>query len=431
MHYRKSSKLGLLLASCLVLIIYGTLYPLSGWRIPSTSVITLLLEQRNYSLADVATNFVIYTPPGALLMAVLPGRSQIGRIAAVVVLLGSLSLLLETMQTALPARVPWITDTILNTAGAATGALLSSSLLQLLVGGGRFQQVYRMHLRNDPMGRAASVALLLWLAAQWGPFVPYIDPHSIWGALEPLRNALHGAELSLQRIVEHTLELAALGILLNMALRNPYTSAPWLAALLGLGLAGNMLIVTQQIYPERVIGTVAAVILTGVLQGPMNRRRAMIGILLLGLGVLAGELWPPFSSGETGFNWIPLKAQLLHRLPGIRDLLDDIWPYCAFAAFTAGMMPRRPDWFIFIVGGGLVTGYASGIEWTQQWQSQHYPDVTDVLMACIGWTIGHIAAARISTQPVLAKTSVPHRTTSRRQKTGKDSISACNANETT
>lgn len=430
MHKNKSPKLGLLLAGCLILIIYGTLYPLSGWRAPSAGVITLLLKQHSYSLSDIATNYIIYVPLGALLAAVLPGRTRLGHIITAVILLSLLSLLLETTQTMLPARVPSIIDTMLNTAGAATGALLSSSLLQLVAVNGRFQQIRRAHWRDDAATRTATVALLLWLAAQWSPFVPYIDPHAIWGALEPLRDALHGTELSLQRIIKHTLELAALGILINTALRDPYTSAAWLAVLLGLGLAGNMLIVTQQVYPERVIGTAAAVILTGLLQGPMSRPRAATGILLLGLGVLAGELWPPFSSSGTAFNWIPLKEQLPYPLVGIQDLLDGIWPFCAMAAFTAGAMPRhRPDWLTFTLGGALVAGYAGGLEWAQQWQPLHYPDITDVLMAGIGWTIGHVAAASVRTESPLIQTSKSHQASSRHRRTGKNGLPACNATE--
>lgn len=431
MPNNKSSKLGLLLVGCLILIIYGTLYPLSDWRAPSASVVTLLLQQHSYSLSDIATNYIIYIPLGALLMAVLPGRTQLGRIAIVTILFGALSLLLETTQTLLPARVPSITDTMLNTTGAATGALLSTTLLRLLVVGKRFRQLRHAHLRDDAMGQAATVALLLWLAAQWSPFVPYIDPHAIWGALEPLRSALHGTELSLRRIIEHTLELAALGILISAALRDPYTSAPWLAVLLGLGLAGKMLIVTQQLYPERVIGAVVAIVLTGLLQGPTSRARAITGILLLGLGVLIGELWPPFSSSGAAFNWIPLKGQLPHPLPGIRDLLDNTWPFCAMAAFTAGAMPLRLGRFTFILGGVLVAGYAGGIEWAQQWQPQHYPDVTDILMAGTGWTIGHIIATNARTSLPLAQIGKPHRATLRLRQTGKDDVSTCNVNETT
>lgn len=319
----------------------------------------------------------------------------------------------------LPERVPSITDTILNTTGAATGALLSTTLLRLLVIGKGFRQLRQAHLRDDATAQAATVALLLWLAAQWSPFVPYIDPHAIWGATEPLRNALHGAALSPQRITEHTLELAALGILLNTALRNPYTSAAWLAALLGLGLAGNMLIVTQQLYPECVIGTAAAVVLTGLLQGPMSRSRAITGILLLGLGVLAGELWPPFGSGTAAFNWIPLKQQLINPLLGIRDLLGDIWPFCALAAFTVGATLRRPDWLTFAAGGTCAAAYAGGIEWAQQWQPLHYPDITDVLMACVGWTTGHVAAANACTRLPRIQMSKPHKVSFPHHRAGK------------
>ncbi|EAR21132.1 VanZ like protein [Nitrococcus mobilis Nb-231] len=432
LHNDKSPKLRLLFASYLILIVYGTLYPLADWRIPATGPVQLLLAPRNdYSLSDIATNYVIYIPAGALFMTVLPGRSLIGRIAAAILLLGGLSLLLEMLQTLLPSRVSSITDTILNTGGAATGALLAPFLLKLLALTGRVQQIRQAHLRNDAIARAATAGLLLWLAAQWSPFVPYVDPYAMWGALEPLRQALNGAELNPQRIVEHTLELTALGMLLNATLRDPYTTAPWLAALLGLGLAGNTLIITQQIYPERVIGIAAAIVLTGVLQGPMNRRRAVTGLVLLGLSMLIGKLWPPFSSGGATFNWILLKGQLLHPLLGIRDLLDDIWPFCALAAFAAGALPRRLDWFTFTVGGLLVVGYAGSLEWAQQWQPHRYPDITDILMAGAGWTIGHISATSLRSALPHKQTRTPRRALARMPHDKKTTVSACNVNETT
>lgn len=429
--HNKSHRLDLLLACCLVLIIYGTLYPLSDWRIPSAGVIQLLLKPQRYSLSDIVTNYIVYVPVGALLVSVLPGRSRLGRIAATMVLLGGLSLLLEIIQTLLPARVPSITDTILNTSGAATGAILAPSLIKLLVLSERLQEIRRSYLRDDAMARAATVALMLWLAAQWSPFVPYISPYAMWGALEPLRMALHGAAINPQLITQHTLELTALGILLNMVLRDPYTSAFWLAALLGLGLAGNASIVTQQIYPEHVLGMAVALILTCLLQGPMNRSRAVSGILLLGLGVLAGELWPPFSGNEHAFNWIPLKGQLLQPLLGVRDLLDDVWPYCALAAVITGARLHRPGILTYIVGALLVAGFTGLLEWAQQWQPHRYPDITDIIMAGTGWTIGYLAASSNRTASSITLASRPQRALPRVQPERKDSVSSYNVNETT
>ncbi len=432
MHNDKSLKVRLLCASCLILIVYGTLYPLAEWRIPVTSPAQLLLASHNdYSLSDIVTNYVIYIPAGALLTASLPGRNPIGRIATAILLLGALSLLLELLQTLLPSRVSSISDTMLNTGGAATGALLAPFLLKLLALGGRLQQTRQAHLRDEPMARAATVGLLLWLAAQWSPFVPYIDLHAMWGALEPLRMVLNGTELSPQRIAEHTLELTALGMLLNAALRDPYITAPSLAALLGLGLVGNILIITQQLYPERVIGTTLAIMLTAVLQGPMNQRRALTGLTLLGLGILVGKLWPPFSSGEATFNWILLKGQLLHPLLGIRDLLDDTWPFCALAAFAVGALPRRLAWRTFTVGGLLVVGYAGSLEWAQQWQPHRYPDITDILMASAGWAVGHMSATSLRSTLPYKQNPTPRRALAQMQHDKTSHVSACNANETT
>ena len=425
----RSPKLALLLVSCLLLIIYGTLYPLANWRLPDSDAMELLLAPHGgYSLPDLVTNYVIYIPAGGLGMSVLPVRSPIARIILVVALLSGLSLLLEIMQTMLPSRVSSVTDTMLNAAGAATGALIAPVLVRLLAITGQFHRIRQTCLRDDAAARAAIAALLLWLLAQWTPFVPYIDPYAMWGALEPLRKALHGADISIQRIIEHCLELTALGILLNSALRNPYTSTLWLAGLLGLGLAGNSLIITQQIYPERLVGVVSAIFLSVFLQGPRSRARSITGLALLASGVLVGKLWPPFSAGGTAFNWVPLKGQLLHPLLGIRDMLDGAWPYCALAALCS--LTMRLGWFTLVLGGVLVLGYAGTLEWAQQWQPNRYPDITDVLLAGVGWAIGHAAASRIRRAIPQKQPGGAQRAPEPVQRHEKNSVSPYNVNET-
>ena len=67
-----------LVLAYLLLLVYGTLFPLNGWLTPGTSPWRLMWQHglHNASKADILTNLLVYLPLGLLLMrtlAYLPG----------------------------------------------------------------------------------------------------------------------------------------------------------------------------------------------------------------------------------------------------------------------------------------------------------------------------------------------------------------------
>jgi VanZ family protein len=119
----------LLLVAWAALIVYASWFPLAGWRWPAGANVWTLLRlpwPRGQNNFDIFSNLLGYVPLGTLLV-LAAGRHR-GRGAAAArdatALAAVLSYALEVGQNLLPLRVPSLLDWLLNTAGAAIGALL-------------------------------------------------------------------------------------------------------------------------------------------------------------------------------------------------------------------------------------------------------------------------------------------------------------------
>lgn len=112
------------------LIVYATLYPLSGWDHPAGWGAWRVVElpwPRHWTGFDVLSNVLGYVPLGLLLA--LSGLRARGWAAwkawaLAVAAAAALSLALECLQSFLPGRVPSLMDLACNAGGAAVGATL-------------------------------------------------------------------------------------------------------------------------------------------------------------------------------------------------------------------------------------------------------------------------------------------------------------------
>lgn len=119
------------LAFYLVLILYASLYPFSGWGVDGLDLLAFLSAPwpRWFTATDLVLNFVAYVPLGALLvLALYPRIRGIAGGVTAAVLAAALSLGLETLQTYLPNRVASNVDFGLNTLGAIVGAAIAVRL---------------------------------------------------------------------------------------------------------------------------------------------------------------------------------------------------------------------------------------------------------------------------------------------------------------
>jgi len=123
----------------MALIVYASLYPFDDWRIQGIAPWAFLSSPwpRYWTGFDVLANIAGYAPLGFLLaLTILRRVRRAGdlppdkRLALVGATLAgaALSLVMEALQTYLPARVPSNVDFGLNAAGALCGALLAAGL---------------------------------------------------------------------------------------------------------------------------------------------------------------------------------------------------------------------------------------------------------------------------------------------------------------
>lgn len=153
-----------------LLVIYATLYPLSGWRDTGLPFWNFLVWQwpRYWTSTDVFFNVLVYVPLGFLLATLFSSGVSRGFAALLAVLLvTTLSLGLESIQNWLPTRDPAMLDFASNTLGGILGALLAIPWGKPWLN--RLGQWQHRHIRNLPGAELGILLLLLWLGCQLFP----------------------------------------------------------------------------------------------------------------------------------------------------------------------------------------------------------------------------------------------------------------------
>ena len=334
--------IGYLIAFYVLLITYVSLTPFSGWHVPETLPWTFLWQAwpKYFTRFDLAINFIAYLPFGLLLYAYRAPVSSRGRAIATSVLCGMLlSLTMEILQGFLLDRIASNLDFFFNSAGCASGALLSAWL-------GRHTTVEASLTlwRRDLFmpGHTIDIGLVLlcvWLISQLNPSIPFFGagvvtdfppsygdgydgqppseiPFAVGTALNFCGLGLFVATLMHTR----TLVLAAVPVLTGIAfclklfaahaLLRPQVAAHWHSEETLTGLA---------------IGVVVLVPLSFL---RLDRRIYVAAILILAGGMLskiAGS-YPSLSEVLRLFDWP--YGQLLH-FTGLTLYLNEIWPLLA------------------------------------------------------------------------------------------------------
>ncbi len=154
----------------LVLIVYGSWYPFSGWENRGLSPQALLLAPlpHYWTLFDVVTNVLAYLPFGLLVVFALYPRVRGPRAALLAIVAGTLlTAAMEAGQTLLPNRVPSNLDLLTNALGACLGAGAGVLLTRPFLEQSRLLALRRRWFVADA-GRGL-IVLALWPLAQIYP----------------------------------------------------------------------------------------------------------------------------------------------------------------------------------------------------------------------------------------------------------------------
>lgn len=339
-----------------LVIVYASLQPFSGWRGTALypGVFLFAPWPRWITLEDIGFNFAAYLPLGFLLMLALRARCS-PRVAVILAtLLGALlSLLMETAQQYLPARITSNLDLLVNTCGAAAGALVAPLFAPDRHLGERLAQLRARNFVDGSRGDAVLVLIVLWLLTQLHAAPLIMGNGDLRETLDLAGGYLRYAPES-YRYAEAAvvmLNVAGAVLLLSCAAR-AIDGGFWRSAALMLLLAAVLKTIVATfilraatpwlwLTPGLLTGLAAALVLLLVLLRLPPRARIAAALLLIGAAVLL----------VNGLPVNPYRALPLHLLPGsaghvlsfanIASALSELWPFLALALLLI-LLPGRP-----------------------------------------------------------------------------------------
>jgi VanZ family protein len=338
----------------LLLIIYASWFPFTGWHSSGLSPFAFLnlTAQRYWTRFDVMVNVVGYVPLGVLLVLSLYPHVR-GVLAVLLAAVAGVlvSGTMEAVQTYLPSRVPSNLDFFTNSAGCLIGAILGAAWSRSLLDQSR---LYRLRRRwFAPHASQGLVLLSLWPLAQvypqgylfgHGQVLPIVSEWlSEWLDTDIDLAAMlrPGAEMTVEQYWLSETIITACGmtgavLTLLCLMRRGAPRYPFMLAMIGVALlvkslASSLLFTPDNAFVWITPGAQAGfliglIMLAGLAFAPQvaQRRLAVVTLLLSLIVVNTIPVNPYFSSTLQG--WVQGKFL---NFNGAAQFLSLAWPYAA------------------------------------------------------------------------------------------------------
>lgn len=380
---------GLTTLAYAALIVYGSLYPFSGWvsSAEPLAFLTRTLSETRFSLGDLVTNLLAYVPLGLLacrvfLRATRPAAAVLCATAAGF----ALSLAVELTQAFLPTRVQSNLDLLMNTGGAALGAWVA------VIPGSRgrvarlVQELRGNWLASGVSADIALIGLSAWALSRLVPFVPSLDVGKFRASLAPLAASLADpGSFSAWLALAEAFSWAGLGLILRSIVRPEKSGNRLLLLFAASILMAQVPIVGRYLSAEAVIGCGAGLLLAGLLARTGPRTRARLAFFLVFAGFCVAETVAVAPGRLYPFNWIPFRGHMINTMHGIGSLLEAIGVCVALAwAARRGADERSKGWIAWS-GGVLVVVGALALELAQRRVPGRAGDITVPLLFAFAW----------------------------------------------
>lgn len=428
-HLFGSGSLSALIFGYALLIAYGSLYPFHNWRTPVVGLWDFLFVtlKGQLSISDIDLNILAYMPLGLLLVLRIRRNSGLLFTLVSATLLGAgLSLGMELLQNYLPERVPSRIDLATNTFGTclgALGALLLGSNMPL----GRVLKRQREALLLP--GTLADIGLIVLAVGAFtllAPLAPALEPALRSGSIVPLWQIPFGNfQAAPLAVAEYAAKVVALGLLLAaMSLDGRIRLRPYLL-LLVLVMAAKFIstVLLFRVPPLQWLLSFKAILGLGIglallpwLQRlPRSAKAWASAGIILGLTIFDALQADPNGAPTRGnFSWIPFAAQM-HGLQGLLDVLATAMPFLVAGCAINLVTPYMRRSLMLLAGLVVVLVAASGVEWLQRDLPGRTADITDVLLAGMGWVATWFWIAHIPPQKARGVAPPPHVHTTRQR----------------
>ena len=335
----------------LLLVVYASLYPFSGWRDHGLSPLEFLTQPwPRYVVAfDVVADVVAYAVFGALAVLAWHPRLRGGRALLAATAAGAaLSVAMEALQTYLPARVPSNLDVLCNTAGTLLGALIGLALAPLSPG---FRGWRARLFLPGTLSDVGLALLVLWLFMQLNPAMLLFGGgdlrHLFAGTLGPARAPEFFVAIE---AVTAAANLAALALLASAVVAPQAPVRSLIVLLVAAALAVKTLAFTIILHAQDsfawltpgavrglALGLVVALLAVAL---PRVARMALAAVLLMAAAVLVNLAPPNPYLTEIFRLW--QQGHFLN-FNGLTRLVATLWPFAAIGYLIVLAARRRDD----------------------------------------------------------------------------------------
>lgn len=391
----------------ILLIVYSSLMPWSGWRWPLGGVLDFVSRPiGEIYRRGMAINFLAYVPLGLLLASSDKNASPLRVFLRAILAGAALSFSMEAWQSYVPSRTPSKVDWISNTAGTLMGAAavvvprLETPLRRLLLR-------LRSEFRPGPVVNAGLGAVVLWVLSEWSPFIPVFQTEHLRSNMMPLLEALRTGKYSWQpfQLATYTLYLAALLLLITVLQNTGGKGLRIWAVLAGCVVLAKPLFYRHTLRLEALGGAAAGILLAFVFLRWRWRAKAAMLMLIAGFAAyrLQGSAW-----AYTGFNWVPFWMQLQERFDGFATILQTVWPAMGLGCLAVLSSSRvRHRATQGVVGGTLLLLVVFALEWALSRTGHGLGDITTVLLTLAGWSVPWLLAQEQASESRCAPVSPP------------------------
>jgi VanZ family protein len=321
------------------IVIYATLLPFTGWRVPDSVSWQGLVRPYQTDL-DLVLNVAAYVPVGLLLTVALLRSGARRPLVKAVLIASGISFTLEALQIFLPGRVAALHDWLANSAGGWMGAAFAVSAQGQRMGAA-IASLRERWLAPGAEAEWGLVLLMIWLIAQSNPAVPFFEAGQLANALtRDWQTAESGAWSLLPQIIAIALNVCGFALFLAVWVNTRiFAGLPALYALaaglvvkfLAAGLLLKAPLLESWLGPASTLGLIAGYFFALVLLAAAPRTRLFLATLLIFAGGLMARLSGNYEGLDGMLRLFDRPHPQLGAFAGLTRWMNELWPVMTFA----------------------------------------------------------------------------------------------------
>jgi VanZ family protein len=337
-----------------LLIVYASLQPFLGWRLPPPEILHFVTAPwpPYVTLGDLLVNTAAYVPLGFLLaLALIPRLSTLRGVLVSAALAALLSLTMEAIQMFLPQRIASNIDLLANSAGGLIGAMAAPLLSPAGLPGRRLAAWRQKAFVPGALADAGLVLTALWLFTHLHPTAQLFGTGNLRSTFDLPVYLIHtpGRLLSAEAVVVF-LNLVGLGLLISGLTRSTVSLLRVIAAVVGAGLVVKVLAAVALfgaprpfvwLTPGVALGlTTGALLLYPLVRMP-HRARIVTALISFCIAVAVINFAPDNPYQTPPPKLVPGNTTHLLRFSNIVRALSELWPFLVIGFLLAATTTRR------------------------------------------------------------------------------------------